>query len=322
MALRKTMAGGFFYIIIPKEVINMSKLEQIKALENGKGIQYLLDAAYKIFQNPIAMFDTNYDLKVYADVASDDPLWNELISTGTFSMKTQEFFAQECFTEDVANANKLVILKSSKLKHDRILGYIFNRDNIKVGMIVMVGLDTLLDAEDKAAFEELADKITSEIHDDDYFTAYGRAYHEGIIIKLLDRVIKDPLIYNPHVQIFLEGFEDYFYVAVVDIIQNNSHQNSLAYFKNLLESKYRSFKYAIYSDYIVMVMSSKHRDFYEEHFFDKDNNPFKQNNLFVGISDSFENPYELREYYDKAVTVLKNGIEKNNDRRVFLYNNI
>ena len=304
----------------------MDKLSQIKNLEKGRGIQYLVDAAYKIFQNPIAMFDTNYNLKAYTDVASDDPLWNELISTGTFSMQTQEFFAQEYFTEDVANAEKLVILKSGELKHDRILGYIFNRENIRVALIVMVGLEPLTRAEDIAAFEGLADKITEEIHDNEYYTSYGRTYHEAIIVKLLNGIIKDPTIYNPHVQILCEGFEAYLHVAVVDITQNNlktggSHQNDLVQIKSLLENSYRSLKYAVYSDFIVMIMSSKQRDFYEGLFFDKDNNLFTHNNLFVGISNSFENPYELRKYYDQAVAALKSGIGKDNGRHIFLHDN-
>ena len=295
----------------------MNKQEKIKNLDNGKGIQYLLDAAHKIFNNPIAMFDTNYNLKVYTDVITDDPLWNELISTGTFSMETQEFFAKEYFTEDVANADKLVILKSDKLKHGRILGYIFNSESIKVGLIVMIGPDAVFEKEDMEAFEELADKISDEIHDDEFFTAYGRAYHESIIIKLLDRVIRDPQIYTPHVQIFYEGFEDYLYVAVVDAMQNDTSQDRLTHIKNLLESNYRSFKYAVYGNYIVMIMSSKYKEFYEEQLYEKDNNLFKQNNLFAGISPSFENPYDLREYYDKAVEALKGGIAKNTGQRLF-----
>ena len=305
----------------------MGKLTEIKNLETGKGIQYLLDAAFKIFQNPIAMFDTNYNLKAYTDVASDDPLWNELLSTGTFSMETQEFFANECFTEDVANADKLVILKSSKLKYDRILGNIFNKDNIKVANIVLVGHNIPFGEEDMAAFEGLADKITVEIHDDEYFTAYGRTYHEAIIAKLLDGVIKDPTIYNPHIQIFCEGFEAYLYVAIVDIMQNkpgteDSHQSDLVHFKSLLENNYRSFKYAVYSGFIVMIMSSKFKEFSEKQFFETDNNLFIQNNLFLGISDSFENPYELRKYYDQAVTTLKSGIKKNNGRHFFMHTDI
>ena len=295
----------------------MSKLAQINALSEDRGIQYLLDAAFNILHNPIVMFDTNYDLKAYTDVTSDDPLWNEIISTGTFSMKTQEFFAKECFTEDVANADKLVILKSSKLKYDRVLGYIFNSDNIKVANLIMVGCAAPFETEDMEAFEKLTDKITCEIKNDGYFTAYGRAYHEAIINKLLDGVINEPMIYTPHVQILYDGLEDYLYVAVVDVTHSDIHQKELVYFKNLLENMYRSFKYAIYSNYIVMIMSSKHKIFHEEQFFDECNNPFVQNNLFVGISSNFESLYDLREHYDNAVATLKKGIGSSSVQRVF-----
>jgi len=294
----------------------MNKLSHIEILENGKGIQFLLDSAHKIFNRPIAVFDINYDLKAYTDVVSDDPIWNELVSTGTFSLKTQEFFAQELFTEAVANTDKLVILKSSKLKHDRIVGYIFNKEDIKVALIVMVGLDTLSAEEDTEAFEKLADKISREIHDDEYFTAYGRAYHESIIVKLLDQAFNIPIIYTGYVQIILEGFEDYLYVAVVDITQSGIQQNKSEFFKKLIEDTYPSFKFAIYSDYIVIIMSAGHKNF---HFFNNDGNFFKQNNLFVGVSSSFENPYELRKYYGEAVAALKNGIKSNTDQRVFFY---
>ena len=287
----------------------MDKSAQIKALTQGKGIQYLLDAASEILHDPIAMFDTNYALKAYTDSCSDDPPWNELITTGTFSPETQEFFARECFTEEVANVNKLVILKSGKLKYDRIHGNIFNRDHIKVANLVMVGCNAPLGAEEMSAFELLVDKITHEIQNDEYYIVYGRAYHESIINKLLDRIITDPRIYTGHVQILYDNFEDYLYLAVVDTGRAGTHRNKPAYFKDLLESKHPSFKYAIYSGYIVMIMSSKYRKIHEAGFFDKHDNLFEQNNLFVGISNSFENLYELRQYYDEAVAVLKNGIE-------------
>ena len=298
----------------------MSKLAQIKALRKGKGIQYLLDTAYEIFRNPIAMFDTNYALIAYTDVVSDDPLWNELISTGTFSMKTQKFFAEEYFTDDVVNANKLAILKSEHLKYDRIFGHIFNKDHIKVANIVIVGCDTAFGAEVTVAFEKLADKISREIANDKYYTAYGRAYHEAIINKLLDRIITDTKVYAPHVQIIYDSFEDYLFLAVVDVCQNDTHSNKLPYFKSLLENKYRSFKYAVHADYIVIIMSSKHKYFYKDRFFDKHNNPFELNNLYVGISSSFENLYELHKYYDEAVAALQKGVAGDSGQRIFLYN--
>ena len=295
----------------------MNKLEQINALENGNGIQWLLDAANKILKNPIAMFETNdYNLKAYTDVACDDPLWDELIKTGTFSMETQGFFAKECFTEDVANADKLVILKSSKLKYDRIIGNIFNRDKIKVANIVMVGSNSHFNDEDTAAFEALADKISDEIHDDKYFTAYPQMYYESIIVRLLKGIIKDPLIYTSHMQIFYDGFEDYLYVTVVRI----PNDDPIGY-RNMLEDQFKnkrlSFKYAIYREHVVIVMSSKHKEYSETKFFDE--NFFKQNDLYAGISSSFENPYELLEHYNQALAALKKGMEKNDGQWIFVH---
>ena len=289
----------------------MIKAEQIKALENGKGVQYLLDQAFRILGNPIVMFDTNYKLKAYTDVTTDDPIWNEIVSTGTFSMKTQKFFAEEFFTEQVANANKIVVLKSSKLKYDRVTGHVLNADQIKVANLVLVASNGAIGPEDTAAFEELCGKFDDEIRTDMYYTEYGRAYHEAIIVELLDGIINDPVVFNGHVQIFCEGFEDYLYVAVLDILQNDQkkHQNAIVEFKNRLGSKLQPFKYALYSGYIVMVMSSKFKDSYGDLFPGNGSGLFSQDRLFMGISSSFENPYELREYYNQALAALKKGIE-------------
>ena len=297
----------------------MSKLQQIQALPKGKGIQYLLDEASRIFCNPIAMFDTYYALIANTDVVTDDPLWNELISTGTFSMKTQEFFAHECLIEDVANADKLVVTKSDNFKYDRMTAIVFNREQIWVAVIVIVGCNTPFEPDDPAAFEAFADVLTREIQDDEYYTAFGRAYHDDIINKLLNHQIAEPRIYTAHVQILYAGFENYLYLAVVDVSQNDTYRDRPAHFRDLLAWKYPSFKFAIYSDYVIMLMSSKSNVFPFQRIFGIHDNPLTHDNIFVGISSGFENMYELHKYYDEAVTAIKDGMKHDRDQRIFLY---
>ena len=297
----------------------MNKIEQIKSIKNGNGIQYLLDEAHRIFRNPITMFDLSYTLKFYTAVTTDDPLWNELISTGTFSLETQEFFANECFTEAVVNADKLAILKSNKLQYDRILGNIHNGDGIKVTNIVMVFCETPLQEDDTIAFEALVDKITDEIKNDDYYITYGKESIEKIIINLLNKTTYKPVIHSAHIQILYDGFEAYLYAVVVDVMQNSIYQNKPADLKRLLESIFPFYKYAIYSDYIVMLVSSKYNTLSDELLLTKLDQSLRQNGLFAGISSSFENFFELREHYDQAVSALKKGMESNNDQRVFIF---
>ena len=284
----------------------MDKITKIRNLDGGRGVQFLLDAADEIFDNPIVMFDTNYSLVAYTDELPDDPLWSELLATGTFSMETQMFFAREYFTEDTANASKMVVLKSPKLKYDRILAYIFNADDIKVASILMCSRTPFVEG-DSEAFELLASKVSSAIHDDDYYNAYGFDYYEDKICKLLDGIIKEPVIYTPHIQILYNGFEDYLYVAVVDASRYDAGGDKLAFLKSALKETFGSFKLAVYSGYIVMIMSSINPVFDEKIFINLADDPFERYDLYAGISTKFENLYEVREYYDRALAVLKSG---------------
>ena len=297
----------------------MSKLEQIKALRKDKDIQYLLDAAREILLNPIAMFDTNYSLLAYTEVETDDPIWNELISTGTFCLETQKFFANEYFTYYVTNADKLVVLKSDELKYDRVLAHVFNRDKIKVALLVMVECNTPFTTDDLVVFSAFADKLTAKIRNDEHFTAYGRAYHEDYIVKILNGEIKDTRLYSPHIQILYDGFESYLYVAAITVKQSDTQQGRLEYIRNLLFEKYKSFKFAIYSGYIIMVMSSKQNSFNAKNVLGKYDEFFAQNDLLAGVSSGFESLYELRMYYDEAVMALKNGIDSDSDMHLFVY---
>ena len=299
----------------------MNKLEQVKAIKNGKGIQYLLNTAKMIFHNPLSTADMYYRLIALTDYIVDDSMWNELIATGSISMTGQEALAKKDFLEKIANADKSVIVRNDQMKHGRMVGYFFNRENIKAGLLAMYEYDTPFDDESRAAFELLASKITREIRNDEYFTTFGRAFHEDMIKRLLDGVIKDPSVYTPHVQVLYDGFEDYLHVAVVDVSRNDIQQNNLEYVKNSLMSKNQSYKYAIYSDYIVVIMSSKQRCSCYVPFFDQDNSLFEQNDIFVGIGNSFESLYELRVYYDQAVAAIKSGVESKSGQRVFTYNN-
>ena len=302
----------------------MSKLEQIKAIENGNGIQYLLNSAYRIFNNPLFMIDSNYNMIAITDVPVDEPNWKELTTTGTFSQKTIELLANEGLIEDISNAERTVILRSDKLKYTKMAGHIFNRDTIRVGLVMMSEYNTPFDAENIAAFEALADKITCEIRDYDYFTMLAMTFYEDKINLLLDGSVKNPLLYNPQAQILYDGFEDYLYVAVVSAARNdileNVHHSRLEYFKSMLKTKYKLFKYSVYGDYIVMLMSSKHKYFYGEPFFAAHADLFEQNGLTIGISSSFENMYELRQYYDQAVAALTKGLAGKEDKRFFLHN--
>ena len=301
----------------------MGVLERVRDLENGRSVQFLTDSAYRIFGSPVYVIDAFYNLIAFSGVLAEEPFWNELIRTGTFPADAMELMADEQIVKDVAYSDKVVRLKSDKLTGDLISGHIYNGDNIWVGETTM-SEKTPFDAEGIAAFEELLNKISSEISDNDYFTKQPAIFFENTINKLLDRDIENTPVNNPQAQIIHYGLNKYLYVAVVTAVRNNIlesvHKNRLTYFQSLLKTVYKSCRYAVYSDHIVMLMSSEYGEYDKALPLGLDHSIFEHNDLHAGVSGSFENIFELRKYYDQAAAALKNGLAANDSRRVFIYN--
>ena len=299
----------------------MNVLEQVKALENGKGIQYLLDCAYKIFSNPIYMVDAYYNLIAFTDNPIDDHYWNATITRGTFPTNPLlDLIDKEDMLTVITASKKSALIKYEKWKHERMTGHIYNRDNNWVGQMTMHA-HIPFDEERTAAFEMLAEKISNEIYDYEYFNKIPTAFHNDTINKFLDKSIKQTMANIPQTQVMYYGFEKYLYVAVVRVEQNNILEDvfrtRLEYFRSLLKTKYKSFKYAIHAGRIVIIMSAQEKDYYGVSFFAPNNDLFEENGLYMGISGSFNNLLEMRQYYDQALAALEGGI-KNGSGRVFI----
>ena len=301
----------------------MGKVEQINALEVGSGIQFLLDSAYGILGNPLFVIDINYNLLAYKGEPQEDPNWAEIVTLGTYSMETLEQLAGEGLIEDITNAEKTAILRNSKLAYAKAAGHITNKDGTNVALLMMTEYAAAFDAESLAAFEALAERITCEIRDYDYFTIIAMTLHEDKINLLLDETIKNPFLFNPQAQVLYDAFEEYLYVAVVSLERNSLleyvYRNRLSYIESMLKTSFPSFKYSVHKDHIVMLMSSNNRYFYGVPYFSAHAALFEQNGLRMGISESFENIYELRKYYDQAVSVLAQGLAAGDGQRIFLH---
>jgi len=300
-----------------------NKLEQIKAIKNGKGIQYILDAAYKILGNPALIFDMDYKLIACPDgVVNDDPIWIEFMAYGRLGNETIEFFKNEGFIESVANCTNfdgVTYLISNKLKYDRIFGQLNNNSQISVADLVAVACDKPFDDDIPVLIKALCDVLSKELGKSDYYQNYGQTYQENIIKNLIEGGIEDKGIYTGHVANIDKGLKTNIYVAVARIAQSDSTDPKLVYFRELFKQTQPDFKYSIYVNYIVFFISSDNTMLNIEKDLKKLIEIFEQNNIYVGISSNFENLFESQRHYIEAVNALNHGLNSNNKQRIFLH---
>jgi len=302
-----------------------NKKEQLNKIENGKGIQYILDEAYKILGNPILAHDMDFKLIAYTEnTPTDDPIWNEYEATGTVSYDTLLFFRDECFFQMAADAKHITFLLSDQLKYGRIMGKLFVNNNIQVGCAVMVECYQPFGDGDPELFELVCNILNEELGASEYYQNHGQAFMENMIRMLIEGRIEDKGFYSPHIESIYTGLKSNLRLVVVDITLCDPSHTKLAYFRDLFKQTKPDFKYAIYAGYIVIIMSSDNKTLHVENL-NKLYAQFEENNLYAGMSRAFERIYDLPQYYYEAVHTLKhelNRLTKNSVQRLFIYDDI
>lgn len=299
------------------------RLEQVKALKKGQGLQAILDEAYKILGNPAVLFNMEFQLLAHTKgIVTDDPIWNEIVALGTFYNETTAFLRDEGFTDAVANAKKSVFLISEKLKYDRIYGKILNNDNITVAGMVMVACNKPFEDDDQTVFEAVCDKLGQEAGRSEFFQRYGVLYQEFWIRKLIEESIHDKLISYGHISNLYEHLKANLYFAVADISRCDTKNGGLAAFRQLFKKTQPEFVYSTYYGYIVIIMSTDNDALDVEKDLGKLNKLLKKNNIYVGISSCFDNLFMLRKYYDEAVSALSLGLNNDSTRLIFMYDEV
>lgn len=297
-----------------------NKIEQVKALNNGKGLQHLLNIGCEILGNPVYIHDTNYKLLAHAEnIVTDDPLWNELVTTGIHHEKTIEFFKNEYFIDAVANVKTITFLTSNKLKYNRILGKILNGTNTTVACANVVACNKPFENNDPIIFETLCQKLSQEISKSEFYQAYGEVQQEAVIRELIEGRVEDKKLYTHHVAEIYKGLKNYLFIAIADISKSDFRHTRLVYFKNVFKQTQPMFKYAIYAGYIIIIISSDNVTLNVDQDFKQLKKVIEENNIYVGISSCFENLFESRKYYIEARSLLKYGLKSAGTRRIFLY---
>ena len=300
-----------------------TKLEQIMALKNGNGIQYLLNAAYKILGNPLLMHDMDYKfMSCTENIVIDDPLWNELMTSGRYSSETIEFFKNEGFIDAVANTQTGTLLTSHKLKYNRLFGKIYNANNITVAHVCMIAFNMPLEDDYLAIWEAFCKILSKEVGKSEFYQTYGQTYQSSLLTKLIAGSIEDKRLYSGHVANIYQGLKEYLHLVVVDIRQCDPEDSVRKYFLDTLKRRKRAFIYTIYSKYIVLIMSSDNKNLNLKNSFNSMKTIFEQNDIYMGISSCFGNLFKLQKYYTGAVDALTYGLENYSNLRIFLYDEV
>lgn len=305
-----------------------NKLAQLRELRknSGNGVQYLINEAYRILGNPIILYDVEWNILACAeDAVTDDPIWNNHINDGTVD-KNIDVFIDEGFLSIMTRPDKVILLSSERLKYNRFFGKVYNKDDLPIAGVSVVASDKPFEDDDLMVIDAICKILSGEICKIPYYRDYAQKLIDTYLSKLINRDIgnaKDKMYISGYIEMIYKGLKDNLYVAVADISRCDPTYSKLDYYRDLFKRTRPAFKYSVYSNYVVIIISTDAPILYPDlkRNFNRLNKLFEQDNIKVGISSRFENLFELSKHYNNAVEALNNGLKHDGGQWIFVYDN-
>lgn len=290
----------------------------LEFLTFDNGLQAAIDHAYGVFQNPVFVFDTNYNL-----IAAT---WDAIAKLGV----QDQVIVQKRFTEQdfkmVSRQNNIHNkVRKSEIPiraYNEALGYeqmYCAIDTAKdMGHIVISAVNKPFEPIDLEFLLILKKYVDQQMKKDSFIRTSRGFNYEFFLKDLLDKKIAANRENLSHMQYVEREFTGNMYCLVVEIARSPSTVNP-AMIRNLIESRFPYCKTLIYNGQIIAILSTLKNQLLPEEYRDTGKSLCREQGLYAGLSNCFQNILKLEEYYNQALQAIELGACQEDAPDLFCY---
>lgn len=305
--------------LINQQLLAEYSIKLFDALANGSGLQTLVDIGYEMLGNPFSIHDIAFKVIAYTDCSpvNDDPVWNEVMIGHTSSDSWSYYVSNKLF-ELIAENESPFFWEDPYCKYPRIVGKVMIGGKRIAGLTICAHQKPFTEF-DLELTELLCKAISIELQKNKFIDYSRGLMHEDLLRDLLDEKLKNSIDINDRIKTLNLSFQKYLFVLTVDVSRFDVTRFSLIYRQNELENKLSNCKAVVYDEKIVLLLSRDSQKQLFKNEMESIKEILKKSNLYGGISRSFQNIEDLREYYFQSLEALKLGILLNHDSTIFKF---
>ena len=283
-------------------------------------IQNMIDKVFPAFQNPIYVFDANFDLIA----ANWDEAKKYLSSVGSQMLETRHFSETEFriinklenVHERLKKSEVPILVHHDELNYDQMLCVIDTKKD--VGHIVIDGINKPFTHEDFEYLIILKKAIHQQMKKDE-FIRNNRGFHYEYFLKdLLDGKIATAKQHYEFLQYVNSDFKGNLYCIVVESARSSCTLNK-QHIRNEFEITFPGAKTLLYNGEIIIIIQDTSSHGWEKSDYDKAADICKKHGIFAGISNKFHDITHILSYYKQALRAIEIGIPHKNTPDLFIY---
>lgn len=282
------------------------------------GLQPAIEYSYRIFRNPIFVFDASYNL-----IAATWEAIREL------NIQDQVVVNKRFTDEDFQMVNRLNHIHSRVRKselpiraYNEVLGYEQMYCTINTqkdfGHICISAINRPFEPADTEMMLILKKYVQEQLKKD-AFVRTNRGFHYEYFLKdLLDHKIATDRSNLSRMQYVANEFSGNLYCLVVETARSDSTVNT-SMIRNILESRFPNIRTLIYNGQIIAVLSILANQLIPEEYLAEARKICRDNGLYTGMSNCFQDILKFEEYYNQALRAIELGVCNKEEPDLFCY---
>lgn len=298
-----------------------NSLRLLESLAQESGLQRIVEIGYEMLGNPFTVTDmSNKSIAITknAKLINDDPVWNELVTSGYTSFTSWSFYVSNKLVELVDTNESPFFWNDTYSKYPRIMG------NIKIGSkqiacIAVCAHEKPFKESDLELTSLLCKAISVELQKNEFIHFSRGLMHESFTEDLLEGKITDYKVINERIKTLNLKFKSNLFVLTIDISNFASSQTSLTFMRNEFEKKITNSKAVVHAEKIVMIISCDNAKLFLKAEVESLKEFLKTSNMYAGISRCFNSLVEVPNHYQQSLNALKLGMHINREAVLFKY---
>lgn len=290
----------------------------LEYLSFDSGLQPAIDHAFGPLQNPIFVFDTNYNLIAATwKVIKELNIQDSLIVDKRFSEKHFRMANRQNNIHDKVRHSEIPIRAwNDELGYEQMYCAINTRKDL--GHIVVSAVNKPFSPIDTEFLLILKQYVNQQMEKDSFIRNSRGFNYEYFLKDLLDKKIAADASGQSRMRYVESEFSGSMYCMVVETARTRS-AISPVHIRNTLESHFPNSKTLIYNGQVVAILNISGEQLISLEYLNMGKKLCAENGLYAGLSNCFTDIMKLTEYYNQALRSIELGCSKTNAPDLFCY---
>lgn len=322
-------------LLLAEQRFEADSLRLIHSLFAQKGIQYILDEAHELFQNPIFIMDSSFKkIAATKSYSVNDVIWKDLQENDYYTYENIRLSKLDHRYSKIMSSDKILYVNVQKnpqklnledldfdvlylpdgyLNNSRITSHVPNKDHV-VAHFTIIEYNTPFDHYHFKLAKVLRDVILCYIQTFQFNQRIEGHLYESLFADLLSGKVNNQSVLNDRLKTAGWVLNENFYVFCVG--GGNPTQSDLAVLRKSLSGLIPNSKSVHYEGCLVYIINHNFTYAISPDHLEKIKIFLEENNLYGGLSYPFKNLLEVSQYYGQAVRTIE-LISKYNPQLVY-----